>query len=67
MPRLVTIVGHFHDDYDLLREKAERDMFPRLDPKNTADAQIMEMIGDIVTCLKMRRIELSGYSPKESE
>ena len=64
-PRLATIVGRFHDDYDLMRERAERELFPRLDPANTADAQIMELIRDVPTCLRMRRGELTGYPPPE--
>ncbi len=54
----------WHDRFDLLREKAERELFPRLDPANTADGQIMELIRDTVTCLGMRRAELSGYGPE---
>lgn len=63
-PRLSTIVARYHDRFDLLRDRAERELFPRLDPANTADAQIMELIRDTVTCLKVRRIELSGYDPE---
>lgn len=63
-PRTSTVVATFHDAYDLLREKAERDLFPKLDPANTADPQIMELIRDVPTCLRIRRAELSGYPPE---
>lgn len=65
-PRLATTVGEFHDRYDLLRDRLERDLLPRLDLTNTADAQIVELARDIVTCLKVRRIELTGYDPTDA-
>ena len=65
-PKTATVVAKYHDDFDRLRDRAERELFPRLDPANTADAQIMELIRDTVTCLKVRRIELSGYDPDDA-
>ena len=63
-PRLATVVAKYHDRYDLLRDAMFRDLLPRLDMTNTADAQIAELAQDIVTCLRMRRQELTGYDPE---
>jgi hypothetical protein len=63
-PRLSTIVAKYHDKFDLLRDGLERDLIPHLDMTNTADAQIRDLATEIVQCLKVRRIELSGYPPK---
>jgi hypothetical protein len=64
-PRLATVVAKYHDRYDLLRDAMARDLLPRLDMTNTADAQIMELAQDIVTCLRVRRAELDGYDPAD--
>lgn len=57
-------VGKYHDRYRLLHEDFRRECLPYLDLDNTADAQIAELTQDVVTCLKMLRIELDGYDPK---
>jgi hypothetical protein len=62
--RLSTVVAYYHDKYDLLGNAMARDLLPRLDMTNTADAQIMELAQDIVTCLRVRRAELDGYDPE---
>lgn len=62
-PKLATVVADYHDKYDLLRDAFRRDVISRLDLTNTADAQLAELADDIVTCLRIRRQELTGYPP----
>jgi hypothetical protein len=64
-PKLANVVARYHDRYDLLRDAMARDLLPRLDMANTADAQIVELADSIVNCLRIRRQELTGYPPKE--
>lgn len=66
-PPIATVIGEYHDRIDLIRDAMGRDLFARLDMGETENAQIRELTDSLVNCLKVLRIQRTGYDPDRED